>query len=149
MGSTRCTGTDLEKDDGSIQLDLHLAVTGGIVMVQETAPQDVPPQRQIQAVFPRALGEGKPQEVDALPGAIMVMVRRIREDFSRVSTPLSAMPRCSRHFRRVFQAARTAATNAAPIAMPQRNDQCRHFTTLMTAAIVNAASFGHLLFSSQ
>jgi|SRR3954470_21510895 hypothetical protein len=74
-------GKAQEGGDGSIYLDLNLAVPSGTPLPQGTAAQEVPHARHIQATLPPAFGDGVPQEIAAQPGSITVMIKRIRDDF--------------------------------------------------------------------
>jgi hypothetical protein len=80
-GGVLYEGKAQEGDDGSIYLDLNLAVPSGTPMARGAASQEVPHTRRIQTTLPPAFGDGAPQEVDAQPGSITVMIKRIRDDF--------------------------------------------------------------------
>jgi hypothetical protein len=79
----RYSGTAIEVAGGSIHLRITMEVRPGTILVQGTAPQDLPHTREIDHVFPPVFGDGKPIEVNAPPGMVTVMIRRIPDDFNR------------------------------------------------------------------
>ena len=80
-GGVLYEGKAQEGGDGSIYLDLNLAVPSGTPMAHGTASQVVPHALRIQATLPPAFGDGVPQVIAAQPGSITVMIKRIRDDF--------------------------------------------------------------------
>jgi hypothetical protein len=73
-------GTAVPDGDGNIVLDVQMQVPAGNVLVQGTAPQDLPHTRQISWTFPRAFGDGEPQMVEFGPGPVTVMVKKIPDE---------------------------------------------------------------------
>jgi hypothetical protein len=73
-------GTAVQDGDGNIVLDLQMQIPAGVILVQGTAPQDVPHTRQISWTFPPAFGDGEPQMVAFGPGPVTVMVKRIPDE---------------------------------------------------------------------
>jgi hypothetical protein len=72
--------------DGSIDLELTMQVPAGGELVQGTAAQDIPYQRQIKHRFPPGFGDGEPVRVQMPPGEIIVMVKRIPDGFEEAAT---------------------------------------------------------------
>jgi hypothetical protein len=73
-------GTAVQDGDGNLVLDLQMHIPAGVILVQGTAPQDVPHTRQISWTFPPAFGDGEPQMVEFGPGPVTVMVKRIPDE---------------------------------------------------------------------
>jgi hypothetical protein len=72
-------GTATQDGDGNVVLDAQIKVPAGVVLVQGTAPQDLPHARQISWTFPPAFGDGEPQMVE-FGGPVTVMVKRIPDE---------------------------------------------------------------------
>jgi len=78
----RYHGTATENGkNGEIALDLTFNVPPGVVLVQGTAPQEVPHSRHIAQILPPAFGDGTPVEFDTGPGIVTAMIKRIPDDF--------------------------------------------------------------------
>jgi hypothetical protein len=86
FGGGRYSGTAQENDDGSISIVVDFDVHPGMVLVQGTAPQDVPHRRRIEHKMPRDFGDGKAVEIPSPPGSITVMVKRVSDDYARALT---------------------------------------------------------------
>jgi hypothetical protein len=71
----------LFKADGNIVLDVQMQIPAGVVLVQGTAPQDLPHGRQISWTFPPAFGDGEPQMVE-FAGPVTVMLKRIPDEYA-------------------------------------------------------------------
>lgn len=78
-------GTATAHEDGSIELDVTMHVRAGAELVQGTAAQDVPYQRQIKHRFPPGFGDGEPERVKSPPGEIILMVKRIPDEFEEAA----------------------------------------------------------------
>jgi hypothetical protein len=77
----RYRGTAAEDINGKIALDLTFEVPPDVVLVQGTAPQEVPHSRRITQVLPPAFGDGTPVEFDTGPGIVTAMIKRIPDGF--------------------------------------------------------------------
>src|SRR6516164_7843226 len=80
IGNVTYNGTAREGDDGWITLDLELTIPAGTTLVQGTAAQDVPHNRNLHAYLPPLFGDGHPQQIPAGPGVATIMVRRVSDD---------------------------------------------------------------------
>ena len=78
-------GTAVQDGDGNIVLDLQMQIPAGVILVQGTAPQDLPHTRQISWTFPPAFGDGEPQMVGFGPGPVTVMVKRIPDENAAIA----------------------------------------------------------------
>jgi hypothetical protein len=67
---------------GQIMVRLTFEVKPGMIRVQGTAPQDLPQRREIDQVLPPGFGDGRPIKIDASPGTVTVMVRRISDEYA-------------------------------------------------------------------
>jgi hypothetical protein len=79
IGGSSYKGTATQDGDGNIVLDVQMLVPSGVVLVQGTAPQDLPHSRQISWTFPPTFGDGEPQMVE-FAGPVTVMVKRIADE---------------------------------------------------------------------
>jgi hypothetical protein len=77
----RYRGTATEDENGKTTLDLAFEVPPGVVLVQGTAPQEVPHSRRITQVLPAAFGDGVPVKFNIPPGPVTAMVKRIPDGF--------------------------------------------------------------------
>jgi len=78
----RYHGTAMEDVASSeIALDLLFSVPPGVVLVQGTAPQDVPHSRRIKQILPADFGDGAPVKFDTPPGIVTAMIKRIPDGF--------------------------------------------------------------------
>jgi hypothetical protein len=77
-GGGRYTGVVTESAGGEILVDVSFDVPAGMVLVQGTAPQDLPHTRSIKQTFPPKFGDGKPFQASTPP--VTVMVRRLPGD---------------------------------------------------------------------
>jgi len=80
IGNVTYNGTAREGDDGWITLDLELTIPAGTTLVQGTAAQDVPHNRNLHAYLPPLFGDGHPQQIPAGPDVVTIMVRRVSDD---------------------------------------------------------------------
>jgi hypothetical protein len=87
IGGVKYNGTAREDADGWITLDLELTIPAGTKLVQGTAVQDVPHGRSVRAFLPPGFGDGHPQQIQAAPGMVTVMVKRVPDETA--STPPS------------------------------------------------------------
>jgi hypothetical protein len=74
-------GTAVQDADGNIVLDVQMQIPAAVVLVQGTAPQDLPHARQISWTFPPAFGDGEPQMVE-FAGPATVMLKRIPDEYA-------------------------------------------------------------------
>ena len=74
-------GTATQDRDGNIVIDVEMLVPSGVVLVQGTAPQDLPHSRQVSWTFPPSFGDGEPQMVE-FAGPVTVMVKRIPDEYA-------------------------------------------------------------------
>jgi hypothetical protein len=85
-------GTDLEgvsyrgtflKDEmtGEIDIALDQTVPVGVFLVQGTSAQDLPYIKSISARLPADFDQGKPIEVFLSPGPVILMIRRIPDEW--------------------------------------------------------------------
>lgn len=79
-------GTAMVQPDGSIEGDIVMQVPAGVTLVQGTAAQDLPYQRRIKHRFPAQFGDGEPVRVDTPPGQVIMMVKRVLDDFAPAAT---------------------------------------------------------------
>jgi hypothetical protein len=70
-----------EAANGKVALDLIFEVPPGVVLVQGTAPQDVPHSRRITQTLPAEFGDGTPVEFNIPPGPVTAMIKRIPDGF--------------------------------------------------------------------
>jgi hypothetical protein len=77
-------GTAIQDGSGNIVIDVKMQVPPGVVLVQGTAPQDLPHSRQISWTFPPAFGDGEPQMVEFV-GPVTVMVKRIPDENAAIA----------------------------------------------------------------
>jgi hypothetical protein len=82
----RYSGTARENDDGSISIAVDFVVRPGMVLVQGTAPQDVPHSRRIEHRMPPGFGDGAAVEIASPPGVVTVMVKQVPDDYARALT---------------------------------------------------------------
>jgi hypothetical protein len=82
----RYTGTARENRDGTISISIDFDVKPGMVLVQGTAPQDIPHTRHIEHEMPAGFGNGTAVEIPAPPGSVTVMVKRVPDDWARALT---------------------------------------------------------------
>jgi hypothetical protein len=75
---------------GWITLDIQLTIPAGTTLVQGTAVQDVPHTRSVHAFLPPGFGDGHPQQIQAAPGVVTIMVKRVPEGtaFPPAATPV-------------------------------------------------------------
>lgn len=85
MGNLEYIGTATEAADGWIEIDLKLKVPAGAPLVQGTSPQALPHERHTKHRFPSGFGDGKPHELDAPPGTVTAMIKRIPDEFARAA----------------------------------------------------------------
>jgi hypothetical protein len=78
----RYTGTAHANEDGTIALDIEFDVPAGLVLVQGTAPQEIPYRRRITQNIPAAFGDGRAVELNSPPGSVIVMVKRVPDWFA-------------------------------------------------------------------
>lgn len=71
------SGTAIENADGTITLNLSFLVPAGVMLVQGTAPQELPYTKTIAGTYPALFGDGVPVEVSSPP--VRVMVKRLPE----------------------------------------------------------------------
>jgi hypothetical protein len=64
-----------------IALDLTFEVPPGVMLVQGTAPQDLPHSRRITQILPADFGDGSPVKFDTPPGIVTAMIKRIPDGF--------------------------------------------------------------------
>ena len=83
FGAGRYNGTAHENSDGSISISIDFDVKPGMVLVQGTAPQDIPHRRHIEHEMPPLFGDGKPVEIPSPPGFVTVMVKQVPDDYAR------------------------------------------------------------------
>lgn len=79
-------GTVKENGDGSISVVVDFTVMPGAMLVQGTAPQDIPYQRRIEQTMPPLFGDGRPVELHSPPGFVTLMIKRIPDDFASAVT---------------------------------------------------------------
>ena len=79
----RYSGTARENDDGTISGVIDFDVKPGMILVQETARQDIPHRRHIEHKMPAGFGNGRPVEIPTPPGSVTVMVKRVPDDYAR------------------------------------------------------------------
>jgi hypothetical protein len=80
IGGVQYKGTAREDANGWITLDLELTIPSGTQLVQGTAVQDVPHGRSVHAFLPPGFGDGHPQQIQAAPGIVTVMVKRVPDE---------------------------------------------------------------------
>jgi hypothetical protein len=89
----RYIGTAIEDANGNIRVRIKFEVRPGVILVQGTAPQDLPHTREIDQLLPPGFGDGKPIEIDSPPGTVTVMIRKIPDEFNRgMSVQIGAIP---------------------------------------------------------
>jgi hypothetical protein len=79
-------GAATPQADGSIDLDLRMQVPAGVELVQGTSGQEIPYQRQIKHRCPPAFGDGEPMRISGSPGEIIVMIKRVPDEFEGAAT---------------------------------------------------------------
>jgi hypothetical protein len=67
----------LENAGGTISIAIDFDVKPGMILVQGTAPQDIPHRRHIEHEMPAGFGNGTPVEIPSPPGSVTVMVKRV------------------------------------------------------------------------
>ena len=77
MMGGRIVGTAKENEDGTISFDVVLHVRANVVLVQGTAPQELPHERRIAGTFPRRFGDGTPVSLYTGPGPLTVMFKQV------------------------------------------------------------------------
>jgi hypothetical protein len=70
-------------------LNLELTIPAGAKLVQGTTVQEIPHNRFIRAYLPPGFGDGQPQQIQAAPGIVTIMVKRVSDDSA---TPPSLSP---------------------------------------------------------
>jgi hypothetical protein len=88
IGGVIYKGTAREDDDGWITLDVELSIPVGTTLVQGTSVQELPHKRSLHAFLPPGFGDGHPQQIQAAPGMVTIMVKRVPDD----SPPVVATP---------------------------------------------------------
>ena|ERR1700693_4619728 len=80
MGGGRYTGTATEDAEGNITVEYSFGVPAGGVLVQGTAPQDIPYTKNVRNTFPPLFGDGNPVPTSSPP--VTMMVRKLPENHS-------------------------------------------------------------------
>jgi hypothetical protein len=84
IGGVMYEATAQENDAGWITLDLTLTIPVDTSLVMGTSPQDTPHTRRVHAYLPPAFGDGYPQQMEAAPGIITIMVKRVPDHYRPV-----------------------------------------------------------------
>jgi hypothetical protein len=75
----RYAGTARENSNSTISISIDFDVKPGMVLVQGTAPQDVPHRRHIEHEMPAGFGNGQPIQI----GSVTMMVKRVPDDWAK------------------------------------------------------------------
>jgi hypothetical protein len=82
IGAGRYRGTAVENPDGTIDLQLEFTVAPGFGTVQGTEPQELPYTRPVKHTLPPLFGDGEPARLFLPPAEVIVMVKRVPDDFA-------------------------------------------------------------------
>ena len=74
---------------GQLQLAFEMAVPAGVMLVQGTAPQDIPYTKSASVTIESGFGDGKPFEIYVPPGTVTMMVRRVPDDYAWIADGVS------------------------------------------------------------
>jgi hypothetical protein len=81
LGGGKYAGFATVNGDGTIDLDITMRVAPGTELVQGTSAQELPYERPMKHCCPPGFGDGEPMRIQAQPGEVIVMVKRIPDDF--------------------------------------------------------------------
>jgi hypothetical protein len=89
IAGARYRGTISSTNTDQLHLAFEMAVPAGVMLVQGTAPQDIPYTKSASVTVDSDFGEGRPFEVYVPPGKVTMMVRRIPDDCGWIADGIS------------------------------------------------------------